>query len=69
MLNLIGSVPDPISILGLPDTRLHLYGKSPAPRRKLGHVTILSDSPGTLKKNLDALGAIVSSMPPAASAS
>jgi 5-(carboxyamino)imidazole ribonucleotide synthase len=40
MLNLIGDVPDPASLLALPDARLHLYGKTPAPGRKLGHVTL-----------------------------
>lgn len=41
MVNLIGTVPDPAPLLGLPDVHLHLYGKASRPGRKLGHVTVL----------------------------
>ena len=40
MLNLIGAVPDTAAILRHPDAHLHLYGKEPRPRRKLGHLTL-----------------------------
>jgi 5-(carboxyamino)imidazole ribonucleotide synthase len=40
MLNLIGDVPDPAKLLALPGARIHLYGKAPAPGRKLGHLTL-----------------------------
>ncbi len=39
MLNLIGQLPDPASIIGIHGSHLHLYGKEPRPGRKLGHVT------------------------------
>jgi len=27
----------------LEDVHVHMYGKSPAPRRKLGHITVTAD--------------------------
>lgn len=45
MFNLIGTLPEPSAILSIPNAHLHLYGKSPRPGRKLGHVTLTSESP------------------------
>lgn len=45
MVNLIGTPPATSEVLSIPGTRLHLYGKSPRPGRKLGHVTIVADDP------------------------
>ncbi len=44
MFNLIGDIPNIASILGLPGVHLHLYGKSPRPGRKVGHVTLCSEN-------------------------
>lgn len=44
MFNLIGTTPPEGSVLSVPNARLHLYGKSPRPGRKLGHVTLLNPS-------------------------
>ena len=44
MVNLIGDVPDPALLAAVGGTHLHLYGKEPRPGRKLGHVTVRSDS-------------------------
>jgi hypothetical protein len=40
MYNLIGTVPNPADVLAVDGVHLHLYGKSPRPGRKLGHVTV-----------------------------
>lgn len=40
MLNLIGGVPELADVLRVTGAHLHLYGKSPAPGRKVGHVTV-----------------------------
>lgn len=40
MVNLLGTVPDPAPLLGLPGVHLHLYDKAPRPGRKLGHVNV-----------------------------
>jgi 5-(carboxyamino)imidazole ribonucleotide synthase len=42
MVNLIGRRPDRAGLLGMPEARVHLYGKSPAPDRKLGHVNLVA---------------------------
>jgi 5-(carboxyamino)imidazole ribonucleotide synthase len=55
MLNLIGEVPDPAEVLAVRDAHLHLYGKSPRPGRKLGHVTLRASSPEQLASRLGEL--------------
>jgi 5-(carboxyamino)imidazole ribonucleotide synthase len=57
MLNLIGEFPDPNELLALPDAHLHLYGKSPRPGRKVGHVTLRADSIEQLEQRLRQLPA------------
>ena len=44
MLNLIGQIPDDYQALDTRPAHLHDYGKSPRPGRKLGHVTVVSES-------------------------
>jgi 5-(carboxyamino)imidazole ribonucleotide synthase len=55
MLNLIGDVPDSAEVLAVRDAHLHLYGKSPRPARKLGHVTLRASSPEQLASRLGEL--------------
>ena len=43
MINLIGSAPKTEDVLDIPGARIHLYGKSPRPGRKIGHVNIVAD--------------------------
>lgn len=59
MLNLLGRVPDPDRILALDGAHLHLYEKSPRPRRKLGHVNLTADNPRGARRRLDALEQVV----------
>ena len=40
MVNIIGIMPDREDILSVPGARLHDYGKSPRPGRKLAHVNV-----------------------------
>ena len=40
MVNIIGVMPDRPAILAVPGARLHDYGKSPRPGRKLAHVNV-----------------------------
>jgi 5-(carboxyamino)imidazole ribonucleotide synthase len=49
MLNLIGTLPDPAAVLAIPGAHLHLYGKTPRPGRKLGHVTVCAETPRELE--------------------
>ena len=55
MINLIGDAPDPAKILRVPGAHLHLYGKTPRPGRKIGHVTVTAADPSTLDARLEAL--------------
>jgi 5-(carboxyamino)imidazole ribonucleotide synthase len=48
MANLVGGVPNADAILQVPGASLHLYGKEPRPGRKLGHVTVVAQSPEAL---------------------
>jgi 5-(carboxyamino)imidazole ribonucleotide synthase len=57
MLNLIGDLPESADVLAIPDAHLHLYGKSPRPGRKLGHVTLRAASPERLALRLSELPA------------
>jgi len=57
MLNLIGDLPESGEVLAVPDAHLHLYGKSPRPGRKLGHVTLRAASPERLALRLSELPA------------
>ncbi len=59
MLNLIGTLPDPVAVLVVPGAHLHLYGKEPRPGRKLGHVTLCAPDPATLVPRLARLAALI----------
>jgi 5-(carboxyamino)imidazole ribonucleotide synthase len=56
MVNFIGEVPTPAEALGGADSgvvrKLHLYGKSPRPGRKLGHLNLWSDQREALEAEL-----------------
>jgi 5-(carboxyamino)imidazole ribonucleotide synthase len=55
LLNLIGTLPDPRAVLAVPGAHLHLYGKSPRPGRKLGHVTVCGETPERARERLRAV--------------
>jgi 5-(carboxyamino)imidazole ribonucleotide synthase len=52
MYNLIGTVPPAATVLANPDARLHVYGKSHRPGRKVGHVTLRAGSAEELAEKL-----------------
>ncbi len=52
MVNLIGEVPPRERLLSIPGARVHLYGKTPAPGRKLGHVTLRARDEASLDRAL-----------------
>lgn len=53
MLNLIGSQPDFAKIMAIPTARLHWYGKSARPGRKVGHVTIAGEDAAEVDQGLE----------------
>lgn len=44
MLNIIGHIPPVGAVLSVEGAHLHLYGKAPTEKRKLGHVTVVAQS-------------------------
>ncbi|MGI8775056.1 MAG: 5-(carboxyamino)imidazole ribonucleotide synthase [Actinomycetota bacterium] len=58
MLNLIGEIPDPEDVLGVPGAHLHLYGKSARPGRKVGHVTVCAEDDASLTRTVHALAGL-----------
>jgi 5-(carboxyamino)imidazole ribonucleotide synthase len=52
MYNFIGSVPAAADVLANPDAKLHAYGKSARPGRKVGHVTLRAGSADELSEKL-----------------
>lgn len=43
MVNVIGRDPDVRRLRQLDNVHVHMYGKTAAPRRKLGHITVTAD--------------------------
>ncbi len=61
MVNVIGVEPAPSAVLAVPGAHLHRYGKSPAPGRKLGHVTVTAPSAERLAERVRAVNAAIDS--------
>ncbi|HYG78413.1 MAG TPA: 5-(carboxyamino)imidazole ribonucleotide synthase [Planctomycetota bacterium] len=59
MINLIGTTPPSEKILAIPGAHLHLYGKSAAPGRKLGHVTIVEPDTARLMEKVRQVQALL----------
>lgn len=59
MLNLLGEDPDPSELLAIPGAHLHLYGKEPRPRRKLGHLNIAGEDPRQVTAQLRAAAQVL----------
>jgi len=55
MINLIGSHRPAHEWLGLSRAHVHLYGKTPRPGRKLGHVNLVGESPAELLEMADSV--------------
>jgi 5-(carboxyamino)imidazole ribonucleotide synthase len=45
MVNCLGAMPDRKSLLAIDGAHLHDYGKAPRPGRKVGHITVVADTP------------------------
>jgi 5-(carboxyamino)imidazole ribonucleotide synthase len=59
MFNLIGTVPPLEAMLAVPGAHPHLYGKTPRPGRKLGHVTLWTQDAEAFASGLARLGRLV----------
>jgi 5-(carboxyamino)imidazole ribonucleotide synthase len=62
MLNILGHIPPVESVLAVEGAHLHLYGKAPTEKRKVGHVTLVAQSAESLHQGirvlLEALGVV-----------
>lgn len=60
MLNILGHIPPIQSVLAVEGAHLHLYGKAPTEKRKVGHVTLVAQNAEAIEqragKLLEALG-------------
>jgi 5-(carboxyamino)imidazole ribonucleotide synthase len=52
MVNCVGALPDPRSVLAVPGAHFHDYVKAPRPGRKVGHITITAGDPDELRARL-----------------
>ena len=59
MLNIIGHIPSREKILAVEGAHLHLYGKAPTEKRKVGHVTLVGRSLADLERPAAVLEALV----------
>jgi 5-(carboxyamino)imidazole ribonucleotide synthase len=57
MINIIGQHPDTAAILAIPETHLHLYGKSERVGRKLGHITVTASTYQSLQTRIAQIAA------------
>jgi 5-(carboxyamino)imidazole ribonucleotide synthase len=59
MLNIIGHIPSREKVLAVEGAHLHLYGKAPTEKRKVGHVTLVGRSAAALDRPTAVLEALV----------
>ncbi len=58
MVNLVGSLPKQAAVEAVPGAVLHLYDKSPAPGRKIGHINVRGRDPAELGERMNRLLAL-----------
>ena len=59
MLNIIGHIPAREKVMAVAGAHLHLYGKAPTEKRKVGHVTLVGRSAGELEAATSVLEALL----------
>jgi 5-(carboxyamino)imidazole ribonucleotide synthase len=58
MVNCIGALPDPDTVLAISGAHFHDYGKAPRPGRKVGHVTLTANNRDDLRARLSLLAGL-----------
>jgi 5-(carboxyamino)imidazole ribonucleotide synthase len=58
MVNCVGALPDPGSVLAIPGAHLHDYAKAPRPGRKVGHVTVTAADADELRARVARLAGL-----------
>lgn len=59
MINIIGQIPSREKVLAVAGAHLHLYGKAPTERRKVGHVTLVADSAAVIERGMAVLSQVL----------
>jgi len=59
MINIIGHLPSREQVLSVEGAHLHLYGKAPTERRKVGHVTVVAESAAAIDRSMTALDRVL----------
>ena len=59
MLNCIGGMPERADMAAIPGVRIHAYGKSASPGRKIGHVTVVARERDELERRLAKLRPLI----------
>jgi 5-(carboxyamino)imidazole ribonucleotide synthase len=59
MINLVSEIPALDALEGQPGIYLHVYGKAPAPGRKLGHITVVAETRPALEERIRQVLAVV----------
>jgi 5-(carboxyamino)imidazole ribonucleotide synthase len=59
MLNCVGVLPDPASVLRVEGAHLHRYGKALRPGRKVGHVTVVAPDSAMLEARMAELAEVL----------
>jgi 5-(carboxyamino)imidazole ribonucleotide synthase len=57
MYNILGHIPSIERVVAIEGAHLHLYGKAPIEKRKLGHATLVAQTPGGLERGSRELAA------------
>ena len=52
MLNILGHIPPAESVMAIEGAHLHLYGKAPTEKRKVGHVTVVAQTMEAIQPRL-----------------
>jgi 5-(carboxyamino)imidazole ribonucleotide synthase len=60
MVNIIGREPNLEKLRNVSDVHVHMYGKSPAPGRKLGHITVTADDLSGVREKVGQLRPLLS---------
>ena len=59
MVNAIGEMPRTVDLAAIPGLRIHAYGKSARPGRKVGHVTVLARTAPELRRRFAMLSPLI----------
>ena len=59
MVNVIGQEPDVARLREISGVHVHMYGKQPSPRRKLGHITVTAPTMDGVREMIGQVRAVL----------